>query len=387
MSSGRSTDKSPKILLLSAYDAASHQHWRNTLVAGLPQFDWSILTLPARHFYWRVRSNALTFASRHRDVLSDDYDLVLATSMVDIATLRGLVPSLARSPLLVYCHENQFVYPLEKPSSNIVYAQLTSIMSCFCADRVLFNSDYNRRSFLSGASALLKRMPDGVEAVDSALLPGKSAVLPVPITVDPVVSAHRNTPIEIIWNHRWEYDKQPEVFLAALRKLKQAKVAFVVHVVGQSFRQVPDCFAAAREEFAAEIGIWGYQERKAYETLLARADIAVSTALHDFQGLSLLEAITCGCLPVAPDRVAYPEYVPAVYRYRVTSKRQTTSAGQSLDAIDLESTALCETLISVLQGTDERPDVSQYQWSALEERYHSLLMETIALSYKTPRRI
>jgi hypothetical protein len=41
----------------------------------------------------------------------------------------------------------------------------------------------------------------------------------------------------------------------------------------------------------------------------------VSTALHEFQGLSVLEASQAGCLPLVPDRLCYPEMYPADCRY------------------------------------------------------------------------
>jgi len=59
-----------RILLLSAYDAASHQYWRNWLSASFPEYDWTCLTQPDRHFYWRIRSNALTFLEQHSEELS-----------------------------------------------------------------------------------------------------------------------------------------------------------------------------------------------------------------------------------------------------------------------------------------------------------------------------
>ena len=39
-----------------------------------------------------------------------------------------------------------------------------------------------------------------------------------------------------------------------------------------------------------------------------KSDFVVSTSLHDFQGLSILEAVSRGCLPLLPKRVVYPEY-------------------------------------------------------------------------------
>ena len=83
-----------RVLLLSGYDAASHRAWREGLVAALAEHHWRVLSLPARHFAWRLRGNALSWAFGEMAALDAPVDLVLATAMVDLATLRGLVPAL-----------------------------------------------------------------------------------------------------------------------------------------------------------------------------------------------------------------------------------------------------------------------------------------------------
>ena len=253
----------PKILLLSAYDASSHRYWRELLVDQLTDFDWTVLALPDRHFYWRVRSNALTFALENSEALAVHYDLILATSMVDLCGLRGLVPSLSQTPTLLYFHENQFDYPLRKPSSNIINTQLVSIFSALSADRILFNSNYNKESFLDGASALFKGMPDGVPGDVMESVEQKSIVLPVPISTGLGLSSSSESEddkrVQIVWNHRWEYDKQPEVFFLAMNLLQDRGVEFDLHVMGQSFREVPECFEQAKETLSDRIQTWGFQ--------------------------------------------------------------------------------------------------------------------------------
>ncbi|HAU17476.1 MAG TPA: DUF3524 domain-containing protein, partial [Marinobacter adhaerens] len=100
----------PRILLLSGYDAASHRRWREQLSAMFPRYEWQFLALPPRFFRWRIRGNPLSWLNE--PLLQESWDLIIATSMVDLATLRGLHPRLANTPCLLYMHENQFAFPV-----------------------------------------------------------------------------------------------------------------------------------------------------------------------------------------------------------------------------------------------------------------------------------
>ena len=53
---------------------------------------------------------------------------------------------------------------------------------------------------------------------------------------------------------------------------------------------------------------WGFQETADdYWSALAEADLFLSTAEHEFFGLSAVEAIAAGLYPVFPNRLSYPE--------------------------------------------------------------------------------
>ena len=138
-----------RLLLLSAYDAPSHAHWRHQLTTQLPEFDWTELYLPPRYFNWRIRSNAMQWASTEHNYLSREYDLVLATSMVDLASLRGLIPKLAKIPNVLYFHENQFAYPTGQQRSENIEPQIVPLHAALCADAIIFNSALNRESWQS----------------------------------------------------------------------------------------------------------------------------------------------------------------------------------------------------------------------------------------------
>ena len=174
--------------------------------------------------------------------------------------------------------------------------------------------------------ALAEKMPDGLPAGFPDGLFEHTHVIPVPVSgIEPCSESKNKSdvksgkPIEIVWNHRWEHDKQPQVFFAALEKLIARRIDCKVHVMGQSFREVPDCFETFQSRFGSYIETWGYQPADNYGQILHKAHFVVSSALHDFQGLGIQEAISAGCMPVVPDRMAYPEYIPEELRYRVTA--------------------------------------------------------------------
>ena len=234
-----------KILLLSAYDALSHQYWRKELVKQFPDYQWTVLTLPPRYFSWRIRGNSLSWAYNERQQLLQGYDLIICTSMTDFSALKGLVPELSGIPSLCYFHENQFAYPASGQQQKSVEPLILNLYSALSADRVLFNTGYNRQTFLDGVHSLLKKLPDQVPPNIVSLLEEKSAVLPVPLPESiylPSLGAEDNNTLHIVFNHRWEYDKAPERMLTALLLLVERNVLFKVHVVGQSFRQVPPVF-------------------------------------------------------------------------------------------------------------------------------------------------
>ncbi|BFM16766.1 DUF3524 domain-containing protein [Maricurvus nonylphenolicus] len=358
-----------KILLLSAYHAASHERWAAGLMANFPDCQWTCLSLPPRHFNWRIRGNSLTWALKERETLSQHYDLVLATSMVDLSALRGFIPSLACIPTLLYFHENQFAYPASKQQFTSVEPQILSIYSAFCADRLLFNSEFNRRTFFSGARDLFKKLPDGVSPTDLDSLEAHSDVLSVPLEdkcyrASVASKVNTETTIELIWNHRWEYDKSPDRLLLALEKLPELPIT--VHVVGQQFRRQPEAFEKieALLRRRGQLGSWGYVESEsAYRELLCRCHGVISTALHDFQGLAVMEAVASGCIPVVPRRQAYPEWFGLDFCYASYPE----DANKEAEALAARIEALVE---GVLQGRrGPAPDMGVFRWQSLSEAY------------------
>ena len=105
-------------------------------------------------------------------------------------------------------------------------------------------------------------------------------------------------------------------------------------IVGQQFKQRPAEFeqiqkllSAQAMRFNREPAHWGFiAQRKDYESLLGRCDVVLSTALHDFQGLSIQEATLAGCAPLAPADLVYPEYLPTENLYAREATEQQSAA-------------------------------------------------------------
>ena len=353
-----------KVLLLSAYDAMSHRYWRTGLVNHFPDIQWTVLSLPPRYFSWRVRGNSLSWGFGERTLLAQHYDALIVTSMVDLSALRGFVPELARIPTAVYFHENQFVYPQSNEQlenqGNLLEAQVLSLYSALCADMLVFNSHYNKNTFIAGAKALLKKLPDAVPGGLLEQISQNSCVIPVPLR-DLSSSPKNKTPerLQLVWNHRWEYDKNPLGLFEFLLSLP-ANLSITCHIVGQQFRNSPEIFnkiKALLKERGWE-GCWGFIENEAqYLDLLTRSDMVLSTAHHDFQGIAVLEAVAAGCVPLVPNRLAYPELFPEEFCYDDASLTERFLAFYE----------------ALLDGKCKIPSVENLAWRELKEDYRRLL--------------
>jgi glycosyltransferase involved in cell wall biosynthesis len=199
---------------------------------------------------------------------------------------------------------------------------VTQMMSCLAATQCWFNSRYNLDSFIDAARRLLASMPDAkcpdwVERIEA-----RSRVMPLPLELPTLPARARRKegrPL-VVWNHRWEYDKAPERLFAGVDAALDAGLALRLAVVGERFKKVPACFAEAKARFEdhplIELEAWGFLESRAdYWELLGRADLVVSTAKHEFFGISMMEAAHAGADLLVPDDLAYVELFPDACRY------------------------------------------------------------------------
>jgi len=302
-----------RILALNPYHGGSHEQFLTQWIQW-SSHEFTVRSMPPRHFKWRIRQAAYGLAVEANKLLAEGarFDAIFTTSMLDAAELRGfLSPELRSLPLVVLFHENQFVYPTRKKDERDVQFGLINWASALSADAVWFNSAYNRDSFLEGAERLLRKMPDerSLESLD--VIRNKSQITHLGIDVPDTARRKDAGPLHLAWVARWEHDKRPDIFLNALKHLHNRKIDFRLSCLGQSFRTIPQEFEELKATFGSQLVRFGFEkDRSSYFHALAEADCVVTTADHEFFGLALLEAVRLGCIPVAPRRLVYPELYP-----------------------------------------------------------------------------
>ena len=304
-----------KILTLESYYGGSHRAFLDGWQKH-SEHSFTLLTLPPSKWKWRMRHAAITFAQQvnERVAAGEMWDVLFCSDMLNLAEFLGLVDeSIRQLPKVVYFHENQLTYPVQVESERDYQYCMTNITTALTADAVWFNSDFHRDEFLEAVGTFLKRMPDYQPMQVIEQIRAKSSIHPPGINPIEHVKERKPGPVRVLWAARWEHDKNPDDFFAAMKILKEKGFDFRLNVIGEQFRDQPEVFNRAKEYFADHIDRWGYQGSRAeYETALAESDIVVSTANHEFFGIGMLEAIESGCFPILPDRLSYPTIIQSL---------------------------------------------------------------------------
>jgi glycosyltransferase involved in cell wall biosynthesis len=365
----RSEGEGRRFLFIEPYLNGSHRALARALMQGAPG-RWTLLALPGRFFRWRMRGSAAFFAEAAGNILREPWDALLCSSMLNLADLRGLVPELGQVPALVYFHENQLAYPVigeadKEQRERDLFLAFSNLTSAAAAELAVFNSAYHRDQVLAAAKDLLSNLPDALPYKLADDLAAKARVLAVPLSVDEAEGLQREPrqgPLRLVWNHRWSQDKAPEALFAALRELVEWGAEFEIAVLGKKSGQPPPVFKEAVAMFGERLVQLGpVEDRREYWRWLYWADVGVSTALQEYQGLAVAEAAWTGCRPLVPDALVYPQLYPAEFRY---------APGELVNQL----AALAAQPQSARQG-DYRSLVEHMTWTNLRRAWQATLEE------------
>jgi len=370
------------ITLLEPYNTGSHAAWANEY-SRFSRHRVDILSLPGRHWKWRMHGGAVSLA---RKFLASPFqpDLLLATDMLDLTTFLALTRhKSAQCKCAVYFHENQLTYPWSPDDTDQAMGRdqhyaFINYATALAADAVLFNSSYHLHSFVAELPRFLASFPDKNEAGTVQIIREKSRVLSLGMDLrrfDPYRPAGSDRedkrPPLILWNHRWEYDKNPLDFFSAMGELADKGLDFQLAILGERFTNSPAVFSEAREKLGDRVVQYGFvKDFAAYAEWLWRGDILPVTSHHDFFGGSVVQAMHCNCHPLLPRRLAYPEHIPREHHCQFIYDDQA------------ELVAKLEGLIRNIRATRSempRQFVARYDWQRLAPLYDDLFASLCSL--------
>lgn len=327
-----------KILLVETFFKGSHKSWANDVVKYLDEFDIELLTENTSTWKEAMLSSV---AKLTRPKLNN-YDLVIVTSMVDLIKFKERFKFIC--PHIIYFHENQKAYPWTKNGNNNKQDLFSQIQqkSALEAEALLFNSEFNLNTFCESDTSLRQ----------------KSQVLPIGLNTDILESNRvpKNKELTILWNHRWEYDKNPSRFFDILKDLKN-RVNFKLIVTGQSPEHVENhIFTKAKTEFTEQIIHFGHvKSREEYVKLLWQSHLSIVTSNHDFFGISICESTLCEVQNLLPMDLAYPEHFNSYSNFYSNQQE------------------LQEKIATFTDNPNYNRDhkINSYSWNTLKDKYYS----------------
>ncbi|XP_063789810.1 glycosyltransferase-like domain-containing protein 1 isoform X5 [Pseudophryne corroboree] len=326
-------------LLVEAFYGGSHKQLMDIFLQDIE--GCVLYSLPAKKWHWRARTAALYFMQAVPP--SDTYRVLFTSSVLNLAELVALRPDLGKLKKVLYFHENQLVYPVRKNQDRDFQYGYNQILSWFLPEhkRVLLkilphksleSLDHSRESEVMSRNDAAEdasghsehQIGENVMQQSEKLIDIKTSLTENYSGADHVMSNPSSStlrcdsqrPLHIVWPHRWEHDKDPETFFKIMMRLKEQELPFHLSVLGETFTDAPEIFSEARIFLGSAVLHWGFLPSKdEYFQVLCEADVVVSTAKHEFFGVAMLEAVHCGCYPLCPKCLVYPEIFPAEYLY------------------------------------------------------------------------
>lgn len=306
-----------KILLIEPFYVGSHKVWADSLVKHSIH-DITLLTLPGKHWKWRMHGAAITLANEFLK-RTDHLDVILVTDMLDSTTFISLTRHKLKDVTIgIYFHESQFTYPKSNDDTDLSKGRdnhygFINYTSALAADKLFFNSKYHKHTFLHSVDEMLNRFPDHKNLETGSFLKQKSEVLYVGLELGDCPISKQSKPsdrLRVLWNHRWEHDKNLIEFLQIMIYLTEHKANTEIVLLGQPAK-LSKAEKALLDRLERNIIHQGYIESwEEYINLLRSCHILPVTSNQEFFGISVAEAIYYGVTPYLPNRLSYPELIP-----------------------------------------------------------------------------
>ena len=361
-----------KILFIEPYYSGSHKQWIDSY-KKYSKHSIDLLTLPGRYWKWRMHGGAITIAN---EFMKNNvyYDLIISSDMFNLPVFISLCnKKLSDTKIITYFHENQMSYPksikdTDKKLKRDLHYSFINYSTALASNINLFNSKYHFSNYFDELKKYLNKMPDFSNKKTISEIQNKSHVLHLGCDLSRFnfKNNHNNKYPSILWNHRWEYDKNPELFFKTLYKIKDKGINFSLIIVGEKFKIYPKIFDEAKEKLKEEILHFGYCDSfEEYSKWLSKSDIIPITSNQDFFGISAIEAAYCRAYPLLPNRLSYPE---------IFDKKSNEEL-----FYDSDDAFYPKLLNTILKFSQLKKDISKYKklvtrfdWSIMKDKYDKL---------------
>uniref|UniRef100_A0A8C0F294 tRNA-queuosine alpha-mannosyltransferase n=1 Tax=Bubo bubo TaxID=30461 RepID=A0A8C0F294_BUBBB len=366
------------VLLIEAFYGGSHKQLMDLLQEEL-QEDCVLCTLPAKKWHWKARTAALYFMQTVP--ASTNYRILFASSVLNLAELAALRPDLGKLKKVLYFHENQLAYPVQKCQERDFQYGYNQILSCLVADVVVFNSAFNMESFLTSIGKFMKLIPDHRPKDLEKIIRPKCQVLYFPVRFPDVsrfMPEHKLAHLEKVIGAKRNGDAYQLEDLSGQQKSRALMKNSNAQCESGLCEAQPGLYttqheglpspltapARSNQSEASESTNPCQEEDKQHLT----SNLCSILSGQDYQQRPLhvawphrwVEAVYCGCYPLCPKALVYPEIFPAEYLYSTP-----------------------EQLFKRLQNFCKRPDIVRkhlykgetagFSWAALGGKFRSLL--------------
>lgn len=359
-----------RIAIVEPYYGGSHAAWAEGY-RRFSQHDVAVFSLPDRFWKWRMHGAHVTLAGEFMAAVAagGSFDVIVASSMLNLPGFLGLARSaVGSSRIVLFMHENQLGYPLSPRDRLDLTYPMINWTSMLAADLVVFNSRYHHDQWFEDIPRFLRQFPDNRQHGLIAQVAERSLVLPIGVDLRRLddVAAERSPVPRVIWNQRWEYDKGTQELARALLALQRRGVDFELVLAGEQSPTDPDEFVNLRDELGDRIVHYGWAEPDVYDAFLVSSDLVVSTAHHEFFGISVTEAIYAGAFPLLPNRVVYPERIPAHLHARCLYEDEN-------DLVDKLTWATTHEVAAAEIAGSLRPVMEKADWGVIAPEYDEKL--------------
>lgn len=319
---------------------------------------WTLLKLPPRRIERRLSAAAQWFAEQLTRHWVGSVDLLFTSEALNLADLYRLMPELIKKPSVVYFHSNQLPGAHDPPGAPF---ELVNLNTAAAATEIWFNSIYHLQSFLSRATALVRRHPELMARSPMPELTAKAQLMHPPVDLE---ALH-----EIAATEQIQRDKRIVFVETRDADLRIVNSAFgLVYRRGEKFTLVTVGPVDGLNEDLPRMTLAESDDRAQIRAML-QAGIFFSAKPGAPCDHHAVRALAAGCWPLCPQFGVYKELLPDVLHssclYDGTSD---TLAGRMQDVWHLDHPAGYEReLWSILHQYD--PIVA---CKAIDERLEQL---------------